>query len=244
MKFPTLNKLVLAGMFFTTAAIFSMPAYAQRVQPMSYELQPSGSASTTALRIENTSQTSMTIELSVSKISLDVTGIETRSPAEDDFLIFPPQMILKAGKTQAVRVKYIGDPTIKVSQPYRISIKQVPIDMTGQGKSGVGMVVNFHTLAIVSPAKAKTDLVVESMQRNADGSWDLLIANKGTKLARLSKTEWTISDGKKEKSFKKTEVANLTKKNLILPESTLSLTIDAIDGFDPATSTVKIHNVR
>jgi len=92
------------GSSFKGASIFiaalgflsiSTPTYAQRVEPMSYTMAPSGNGATQALRIENTSQSAMTVELTVNKITVDDYGNETKTPAEDDFLIFPPQAIIK-----------------------------------------------------------------------------------------------------------------------------------------------------
>ena len=240
MTFSIKKALLCASAAILAGVTFSSQAYAQRVQPMSYELTPSGTSSSTSLRIENTSNVDMTLELIASKIDVDTVGEETLQPAEDDFLIFPPQMILKAGKTQAVRVKYIGEPTLKQSAAYRISIKQIPIDLSGSGKSGVGMVVNFHTLAHVAPKSAKTKLTVQSVKSNAAGGLDMTIDNAGSKMARLSQTTWVISDGAQTKNLTRKDVADLTNKNLVMPGKSLKLSIDAVPGFNPATTTVQI----
>ncbi len=239
-QYSYFKKALLGATLFAGLIALAMPANAQRVQPMAYDLGPSGSKSSTSLRIENTSQTDMTIELSASKISIDAMGIETRTPADDDFLIFPPQTILKGGKTQAIRVKYIGDPTIDKANPYRISIKQIPIDLSGEGKSAIGMVVNFHTLANVSPDKAVAKLNVDAIKPGAGGGWDVTVSNKGNNLGRISKTVWTFTDGGKSKILDKDEVGDLTDTSLILPGSTVSMTIKAPEGFSPHTSSVKI----
>lgn len=182
----------------------------------------------------------MTLELIASRISVDEDGKESLIQAEDDFLIFPPQLILKAGKTQAIRVKYIGEPTIEQSAPYRISIKQIPIDLSGSGKSGVGMVVNFHTLAHVTPLGAKTDLQVTKISGNAAGNWDISIDNRGKKMGRLSRTVWKLKDGDKTKTLSIKDVADMTDRNLVMPGQTLNLTIAPIAGFNPSTMTVEI----
>lgn len=238
--FPNLKAILISSAVIMAATFISGQAHAQRVQPMSYELGPSGSSASTALRIENSSKIDMTLELLASKISVDDNGVESLTPAEDDFLIFPPQMILKAGKTQAVRVKYIGEPTIKESAPYRISIKQIPIDLKGTGKSGVGMVVNFHTLAHVAPKAAKIDLRVSELIGNGSGAWKIAIDNHGKKMGRLSQTVWKLTDGSQSKTLSLKEVADMTPKNLVMPGQTLHMTIPAIVGFNPRTTTVEI----
>jgi len=195
----------------------------------------------TSLRIENTSKVDMTLELLASRISVDDKGAETLSAAEDDFLIFPPQLILKAGKMQAIRVKYIGEPTISKSSAYRISVKQIPIDLSGSGRSGVGMVVNFHTLAHVAPKSAKVDLHVSKISNGGLGKWDISIYNRGEKMGRLSQTSWVITDGGHSKTLSLKEVADMTDKNFVMPGRTLNLTIPAIEGFNAGTTSVKIN---
>ena len=226
---------------FLTALISALPAQAQRVQPMSYELAPSGSKAATSLRIENTSKVDMTLELIASRISVDGNGIETRASAEDDFLIFPPQLILKSGKTQAIRVKYIGEPILSESSAYRISLKQIPIDLTGSGQSRVGMVVNFHTLAHVTPPDAEVDLQVNKITKQGADVWAISIVNRGKKMGRLSRTQWKINDGSQSRTFTHKEVADMTERNLVMPGRTLNLNIPAIEGFDAATTSIKIN---
>ena len=135
-------------------------SHAQRVEPMVFELASSGTKSTTSLRVSNNKSSPLTIEVEPTRISLDDEGNETRTLAEDDFLIYPPQSILQPGKTQVIKVKYIGDPNIDISKAYRISVKQVPVDLGLGDTTGVGLLLNFNTLANVIPAKAKAELSV------------------------------------------------------------------------------------
>jgi len=226
-----------------TAIVVPTQAHAQRVTPMSYELAPSGSKSTVNLSLENTSQTDMTIEMMAARIAVDDRGNETKTDAEDDFLIFPPQMILAAGKTQTVRVKYVGEPRIDESAAYRIAVKQVPVDIDRGGTAGVGLVVNFNTLAHVVPSGAKTELIVSNIRSNASGGWDLDVTNNGNRMARLSRTEWDVSGGGTTQSLNRNEVADMTDKNLVMPGATLTLSIPAIEGMSASSTSIIIRDI-
>jgi len=83
----------------------SKNSVAQSVQPMVFELEPSGSKSTQSLRIENPNSGPMTVEIVPLKIIIDEHGKETNVLAEDDFLIYPPQTIIKPSAAQTVKVK-------------------------------------------------------------------------------------------------------------------------------------------
>ena len=220
-------------------------SFAQRVEPMVFELAASGSKSTTSLRVNNNKSAPLTIEVIPSRISLDEHGKETRTLAEDDFLIYPPQTILQPGKTQVIKVKYVGDPTIEASQAYRISVNQVPVNLGLDESSSLGLLLNFNTLANVVPAKAKSELNVTDIKLGTDGNWVVTIKNSGNRFARLSQTKWTAastSDSGNKKSFKKEEVNNMIDKKLVLPNSTLITNVKAIDGFSPENTTITITN--
>ena len=245
--FHNATNLAKALLFLATvifACLFSIGSYAQRVTPMVFELEPLGSGSATSLRIENTKEQSMTVEFIATKISLDEFGNESRSPADDDFLIYPPQALIPNGKTQVVKVQYVGDPQISESTAYRVSVNQLPVKIDA-GFKGVGVLVNFNTLVNVSPVDSIADLSVVNISEGKDDQWDILIENKGNRFSRLSRTVWQVTstvDASKTRLFKKSEVADMTEKNLVIPNSKLRLSIPSIEGFDPSTTKISISS--
>lgn len=237
-------KQSVALLFLVLTLSFAKSAIAQRVQPMVYELDTTGSGATQSLRIENSKSTPVTLEFVASKIRLDELGQETNVPAEDDFLIFPPQALIKPGKTQLVRVKYVGDPRLEQSQAYRISVKQLPVTLDKSGSTGVAMLVNFNTLANVVPKATEPSLAITKITPADNNMWAVTVENTGNKYARLSKTEWTVEslDGtSKSVVLKKNQVGSLTELNLVLPNSTLTQLIPALDGFDPTNTRITIN---
>ena len=106
-----------------------LPALAFRVEPMSAELASAGPQSKGEIRIENPHDHPITVELVSETRDFDANGKETRTPAEDDFLIFPPQTLVQPGKTQLIRYQYIGDPKISATKAYVINVRQLPIDL-------------------------------------------------------------------------------------------------------------------
>ena len=231
---------------FAIIAVLTMTvntSHAQRVEPMVFELASTGTKSTTSLRVSNNKSSPLTIEVEPTRISLDDEGNETRTLAEDDFLIYPPQSILQPGKTQVIKVKYIGDPNIDISKAYRISVKQVPVDLGLGDTTGVGLLLNFNTLANVIPAKAKAELSVVDIEQGEEGNWVVTIKNSGNRFARLSQTTWTAfstTNPDQQREFAKSEVNVMLGKKLILHNSTLRTTMTAIEGFVPSATNITI----
>jgi len=241
----TVNLLRPAGLIVVALYVFLFATYAdaQRVQPMVFEVEPIGAKSSASLRVENTQQNAMTVEIIPTKITMDEFGIETLAPADDDFLIYPPQTLIESGKTQVVRVKYVGDPSIDTSQAYRVSVKQLPVDLKDSGHTGVGMVINFNTLLNVVPVGVESALTVTEIKPQSDRRWEISIENTGNRFSRLSKTVWRVLDTRdpsNTKRIKSLDVGQLAERNLVLPHSTLRMSIPAIDGFDPAFTQIAI----
>ena len=181
-------------LLFIATLLCALEALAYRVQPMSYDLAPSGAGTQQTLRIENTRDFPLTLEILAYSIDFDETGAETYESAEDDFLIFPPQMIIEPGASQAVRVQYVGDPALEVSKSYRIRVEQIPVNVTGGGSGAIGMAVSFSTLANIVPNnEAPTLTVVDVSASETDGMWSVTMENEGDRYARLSRTTWNIA---------------------------------------------------
>lgn len=167
------------------------PASAYQVAPMIYDLKPSGAGAATIIRVRNDGDKPLTIELEVEKRAFDENAVESRTPADDDFVIFPLQAVVQPGKVQAVRVQYIGKPDIAQSQTYLVTVKQVPVALPDQKQSGVQMVFNFSTMASVTPEGAKANVELVSSVRDAKGL-ELRLRNTGTRYANLVSSKVTV----------------------------------------------------
>ena len=191
-KFGILGGLLCAGL-----AIAAAPAFAGiRVQPMSYDLTPSGTGTQQNLRVENTGSTPAAVEVTVERRHILPDGSEKREPADDDFLVFPPQGIVPANGFQTFRVQYIGSPALQKTTLYTITIAQLPVDTSNSGQSGVQIVFHLGTLAAVSPAGSKPVLQVTSVSPSSEADkLTVHISNSGNRYARLRGGQWTLTDG-------------------------------------------------
>jgi len=224
------------------ATWLSAAVHAMGVQPMVFELEPIGSKSRSVISITNDSNEPISVEAIPHRMSLDQSGHETREPADDDLLIFPPVAIIPAGETQAVQVQYVGDPEIAQSVSYRVSVMQVAVKLEGQSaQSGMAVTSNFHTLLNVSPAGSSANLQVEAIDAtDTAGKWRMTISNSGNRFARLSRTRWTLQSNGKTVDLAPNDVAQRAEGNLVLPESSLDILFNAPDGLDPTNTTIAI----
>ena len=231
------TSLLTCAMFFCWSA-----ASAQVVQPMRFSLQPSGEDAHKTLTVQNTNDSSLTIEVAASSIGIDDDGKEILAPADDEFVIFPPTAIIQPGRLQAIRVQYVGEPDIQASQSYRVSIRQVPVDLSGLDQNAVAIAVNFNTLAHVIPSGAEALPVVERIEEDRSGEfWDITIKNKGNRYFSFTKSSFALGDGNGNSMTLEGEgLTDLIGKGMMLPNSTRTFKMQPPEGFAASESRIEI----
>lgn len=196
MKMRAILGAIAASMLLSIIGIES--AYAFRVEPMSYTLATTGGEARRTLRVRNTQTTPVAVEVIVQRRSMDEAGRLAHTPADEDFLIFPPQTLVQPGASQAIRVQYIGDPQPDAARAYTIAVQQVPLLDPEDGTAAVEVVFRFGTAAYVVPRGARPNVLVEGVDPVTD---DRLIGvtlhNAGNRHANLQDFDWLFveSDG-------------------------------------------------
>lgn len=218
-------------------------ADAYQVSPMIYDMQPSGQGASAVIRVNNTNSSPITIEMVAEKRLFDEAGKESREPADKDFVLFPPQAIVQPGATQAVRIQYVGQQKLEKSSTYTVTVKQVPVQLPNDGKSGVQFVFNFSTVANIVPAGAKASIEATTVEP-AGKSLKVTLRNSGNKYANLALSSLDLSGG----SFKTTIKDEAWKKALgtswILPGGSRVIEIPKPDKAPATGLTAKFNFVE
>ncbi|UYY59369.1 molecular chaperone [Sphingomonas sp. S2-65] len=148
-----------------TAVIASATAvYAMRVSPMVVEMTTTGSDSTARVEVQNLNTTSLPFETRITRVDFAADGTTTETPADADFVVFPPQGILPQGARQVVRLQWVGGADIPASRAYYLSVNQLPTAAEpGQGNGGqVQLVYHMKALIVVSPPGAQPNVEVSA----------------------------------------------------------------------------------
>jgi len=123
------------------------------VEPLFLEIAPNRSG---AIRVRNTSDGEIPVEVMVFRRTVDANGKQTKTPADDDFILFPPQASLKAQGTQVFRLQPIVEVT-DISKSYYITVRQIPVPMNDLDLKGVQLQVVFAFDAAVHIVPRKTE---------------------------------------------------------------------------------------
>ena len=235
--------LLLAALFLL-AAIPAAPAFT--LVPIKMEFEPAGRGANQAFRLENDSSNTVPVQLSMLTRQMDLDGKETNAPAEEDFLVYPPQVLLKPNQVQTVRVKWLGTPKPETELAYRLLAEQLPVNLEKEkpGESKINVLVRYLGSVYIVPKGAKAYVALASAAPQTDAAGkrriELIFHNRGTAHSILSDLRLKIQAGGKTVELGTEALKNVAGENILagqkrrfllpwpegLPEGPLQVTFD------------------
>ncbi len=144
----------------TAGAILAGPAAAMTVQPVVVDLKPSGRDASATIRVENSFNAPLPVELSVQALDLDENGVKPTGKDTGEVVVFPLQAMIPAGQTQAFRIQWVGDQRLARSRHYYVTVAQLPVQMA-ENQSAIQILYNFQILTNVASATGHAQLSVD-----------------------------------------------------------------------------------
>lgn len=217
------GKLRLGAVLLFLGILASTSALAMRVSPMVSELTTSGAGAVARIEVGNVGSASMPFETRITRIDFDENGKLVETPADEDFIVFPPQGLVPVSGRQVIRAQWIGRPDIPTSQAYYLWVRQLPVETNPQKIQGTDAAVSIDilytmkALIVVAPPGAKPDVEVVSLtpemivppalegeaapqgegaaQPGAEPRPGLkvVVTNKGNRYALMSGAKWVVS---------------------------------------------------
>ncbi len=213
--------------------LFSSIIFAYEVSPIYLELDDVGRNSQGLYKVTNVEDDPILLEVHVYQADFS-SGEEILTPSEDEFLILPPQAKIDGQKSQTFRVRYTPKRPIKKTETYRIIFTQIELDNQteeNEEDSSISMLLEFATLAFVSPASSKP-IPTATIKNN-----QIAIRNDGKRVLNMNGMEFSFSGGKSNKTVDWEALSNKTSAYL-MPGSTVKYTLPSELG-QPQTVSVK-----
>ncbi|MEZ9697938.1 molecular chaperone [Vibrio sp. 10N.261.46.E12] len=146
-------KKFVCALFSFLLITFNVHSY--EVSPMYLDLEDTGRLSSGNYTIGNVEQKTIAVEVSAFKVGF-IAQEEVLTPAEDEFLILPPQAQIPSAAIQNFRVKFIPKAPLSTTAVYRIVFSQLDLDSEQESDgSSVNMLIDISTIAFVSPSGGK-----------------------------------------------------------------------------------------
>ena len=168
---PIFRMLVKLGLILVVASA-SFVTHAISFTPIEMDFAPTGRGSTQIFRLENTTPEPVAVEISMKSRLMKLNGEDDLQDAEDQFNVFPSQVVMQPGQVQSVRVQYIGPAALDRERAFRLIAEQLPIDV-GQAPSNGGrmrLLVKYVASVYVLPSNLKAILSITKLEV-VDGKW-------------------------------------------------------------------------
>ena len=179
------------------ALLISVPMSVQaaRISPMVVEVEPFGRESIARVELTNPGAGEFPVEVQMFRGVISEDGQLDLVAADDDFLVFPAQIVVPANSQQAFRVQYVGNPELAKSEVYYMQVRQVPVKISPD-QSQVQVVVNFNVLVNVIPDGSTPEPIIDSVVPATSGEESgiqVRLANRGTRYFTAGTLPWQIS---------------------------------------------------
>jgi fimbrial chaperone protein len=180
------------------------PALAFKLDPISRVFEPAGAGATQSYQVINDSAEQIAVELSMAERKISLEGQETTESADDDFLVYPSQIVLPPQGVQSVRVTWLGNPNPEKELAYRIIAEQLPINLNNPEESqaettsgAVKVMFRYMGSVYIRPKNAESKVVLNGIthEKGTDGNDRLVITfdNQGTRRAVLSELNLNLT---------------------------------------------------
>lgn len=196
-------------------ALVAMPinVLAFELFPMVQFSDDSGSRATTFFKVTNTSLVPLPIEVTAVKRHVVFNNEETLNET-DDLLVFPPQVLIAPGKSQSIKVQYIGN--VKQSaESYRVIVSQLPLKSDSDSDS-VQMLFRIGALLFVSPPKVQEQYSSEIILDKSSVP-NLRITNTGSSVIELDKKSYDVTWRGEAMSWNWQQVESLLPMQYLVP---------------------------
>lgn len=221
-------KLFFPLWIFSAVVLLFVPAPAEafKLTPLEMLFAPAGRGATQTFQITNAHDQPIAVEIRIAARDMNLKGEDLLSDAENSFVVYPAQAIVLPGKSQTVRVQWIGDPSPKHELAFRMIAEQLPIDLHRKPTEGarLRLLVRYIASLYVAPRGVKAKVVLESAGRKttSDGEAKLsvVLRNQGTAHSLLRRLTLNVTGqagggGKASVAFTAKQLYGMIGQNLL-----------------------------
>lgn len=168
----------------------------------------------------------------------------------DKLSAYPTQMVIKAGASKKVRVRYLGSSLPKEEEVYRVIAKELDInvndeivkDTNGKVETSLKVSYTYEGLLFVNEKGLKADLKIDTfsktLDKNNNMTLNLLIKNEGSAsvVPNIKRYKYVVTTANKDYILEPKDMTN-TNIRRVLAKSELMVTIKNIKSLPSANIT-------
>lgn len=208
------------------AAVFAGPVAAFDVVPTVSVLELPEAAAGRTLVVRNPRTVDLPVAFEVFERTVAEDGSETYTPADNSFLVFPPQAVVKAGGTQAVRVRWIGE-TPPRSRSFTLYAAEIPVDLSGAETTTVQTVMRMGASVHVTPKAARPRPVLAASAPAPDEEGvRVTVTNEGDRFYYIDQLTLEFPD----RTIAGRELADVAQRTLVPPGGRRTFVVPEVAG--------------
>lgn len=204
----------IRGLLLVAVAATATAVQAARVTPMALDLEPTGTRSSGRIELTNNEDRQLPMEVRMYKGIIGERGELELEPADEKFLVFPPQTLVGPNAQQVFRIQYLPDEIPTESEVYYAAVSQVPVQLPAD-QSRIQVVMRFNVLVNVVPDGTEPNPVVAGVtpisrvievspeeagatgeaepQTVTETGLEVRIENNGNRYFAAGRTGWTVT---------------------------------------------------
>ena len=136
-------------------------ATAMDIQPTINVIQLPRDGSGIRIAIRNPRKVPLPVTFEMVERTINPDGTEVHTPADGMFTIFPAQATIQPGRTQTVRVQWLGPQSPK-SRSFTMFATELPVDLSESGESGVKRILRMGVSVHIASSTARPKPVLEA----------------------------------------------------------------------------------
>lgn len=185
---------------------------------MTQELIHEESNKKAIFKVINEGNKPIAVQASLTKRLMNEDGHELNPDADEEFIIFPDQLIVKPKEKRAIQVTYIGEGKVEVERAFRFVAEQLPIDVQEKGKkkNNIKILLKYRAAFYLTPPEAKSNVILNQPTPLVDkGFLDLSLENSGNKHVLLKDFSLVFEGAGKRIKKKFSEFKEIFGENLL-----------------------------
>jgi len=140
---------VYSHILVAVSVLLPLPALAYTVSPNLVLLRSRGAESSGFIQLENKGAKPAAVEITIHEVHKDLDGQAiSGKAADDDFIIYPAQLVMVPGDEVGVQVRWIGELALDAERAYTLVAREVPIPRKSgeESEPSVGIRVDITVL--------------------------------------------------------------------------------------------------
>lgn len=214
----------LFSLFALGLILLSSPGQAFDVVPTVSVIELPGNESGITVTVRNPRRVDVAVAMEMFERFVNEDGSERQEPADESFMIFPPQAAVPAGGSQAIRIQWLNAAP-QVSRSFSLYASEIQVDLEGIDKPTVQTIFRMGASVHVA-AKGTSPKPVLAAATPLENGVSVTLANEGNRFFYINSLALDFGGNR----IAGLELANIAGRTLVPPGARRTFNVADVTG--------------